>query len=309
MMTVAPIRLDQRSARFDSAAWSLRTRSSRLGGLPGDLGIPARTDAEIARIAAAGEIVGAALQAAISAAVIGATTAEMDAAAREVILASGAESLFLDYPSYSPGEGYPGWTCVSVNEQVVHGIPGRRRLDEGDIVTIDCGVRLDGWCADAARTIEIGRVRPTISRMIRTADSILDASVDMIRPGLAWSSVAHRMQRTAEEAGFGVVREYVGHGVGRSLHEPPQAPAFVSPAFLREADFTIHPGMVLAIEPMLTLGDPATGVLNDGWTVVTLDGEPACHVENTVAVTQSGAVVLTDGESVSRCALAEVLQA
>ncbi len=252
----------------------------------------------------AGRIVHAALDAAEAACVPGATALDVDAAANSVIIQSGGTSLFKGYAGADagqsgadgrPGEGFPGHVCVSVNEAVVHGVPGSRVLQDGDVVTVDCGVRLDGWCGDAARTIRVGRVPPDADAMIRCAQRVLAAAIEMMRPGRAWSEIGRRMQAEASEPGFGVVQEYVGHGIGRSLHEPPQTPAFSSASFERERDFTLRPGMVLAVEPMLTLGEPQTRVLDDGWSVVTVDGRLACHVEHTVAVTRNGADVLTDG--------------
>ena len=247
----------------------------------------------------AGRLVQRALEAARQACVPGATTAAVDAAAAAVIESGGGEPLFLHYPTYVPGEGFPARTCVSVNEEVVHGIPGRRRLAEGDLATVDCGVRLGDWCADAAITVPIGRVQVDWMHMLETANAILDEAIAMVRPGRRWSDIAARMERMAGDAGYGVVREYVGHGIGRRLHEPPQAPGFVTPEFLRDQDFTLRPGMVVAIEPMLTLngskGHAETIELGDGWTVVTADGCPAVHMEHTVAVVRGGAEVLTDG--------------
>lgn len=247
----------------------------------------------------AGRVVQQALAAASRACVIGATTAQVDAAAAAAIEASGGESLFLNYPTYTAGEGFPACTCISVNETIVHGIPGSRRIADGDLVSVDCGVRLEGWCADAAITVPVGRVDVTWMRMLETANAILDEAIAMVRPGRRWSDIATRMERMAADAGYGIVREYVGHGIGRRLHEPPQAPGFVTPSFLREQDFTLRPGMVIAIEPMLTLSGGRDGAdsieLGDGWTVVTADGSPAVHVEHTVAVVRGGAEVLTDG--------------
>ncbi|MCA9292124.1 MAG: type I methionyl aminopeptidase [Phycisphaerales bacterium] len=255
--------------------------------------IPIRTEAEIACIGAAGRIVADALASMVEAAAPGVTTAELDAIAREVIDGSGGTSLFRHYPTYEPGTGFPGTVCISVNDEVVHGIPGPRALESGDVVTVDCGVGLGGWCGDAARTFVVGDAAIAARDLITTAESILQMAIDMVQPGVWWSEIAAPMARRAEESGYGVVTAYVGHGIGRRLHESPQIPAFVSKKFRQQGDFPLLPGMVLAIEPMLTLGTSRTLVSSDGWTVRTEDGLAACHVEHTVAVRAHGAEVLT----------------
>jgi len=243
----------------------------------------------------AGRVVHAALRSASAFCVAGARTRELDAAAAEVIRSAGATALFLNYPSFLAGEGFPGHICVSVNEEVVHGVPGSRVLCDGDLVTIDCGVMLDGWCADAAVTVPVGPCSRDHSRLLTTTGDILDAAIEMARPGRRWSQIAKVMEEIAECSGYGVVEEYVGHGIGRSLHELPQAPAFLSRSFERNHDFVLAEGMTLAVEPMLTLGCPATRTLQDGWTVITADRMAACHVEHTIAITRYGSDVLTDG--------------
>lgn len=255
----------------------------------------------------AGEVLHAALDAAADACVVGATTAAIDAAAMSVIRNAGAEALFRDYPSPDPDVApFPACCCVSVNDEIVHGIPGKRVVRNGDVVSIDCGVRLDGWCADAALTVPVGRVADEVIGLIECAQFMLAAAVRAARPGARWSDIAGEMQSMALERGHGIVVEYVGHGIGRELHEKPQVPNCLSPDFLAHGDFTLRPGMVLAIEPMLTLvgagvdaaGFPigvATNRLSDGWTVVSADGSPAVHVEHTVAITRRGCDVLTLG--------------
>jgi methionyl aminopeptidase len=278
----------RRAATGSAAAWqaaALRAKDAEP--------IALRSATEIQAIGRAGAVVGAALNAASVLCEPGVTTAELDAAAAAVLRCAGAVSLFLNYPNRSAEFGFPASTCVSVNEEIVHGIPGERVLRGGDIVTIDCGARLDGWCADAAITVCIGHTAPVIRELADTAEGVLEAAIAMIRPGVSWSEIAAHMQLIAEDAGFGVVRRYVGHGIGRDMHEAPQVPAFLSDAFARRGDFTLQPGMVLAIEPMLTIGSSETAVLDDGWTVVTADGLPACHVEHTVAVTYRGGQVMT----------------
>jgi methionyl aminopeptidase len=280
----------------------IEQRGTRAGGRMSSIAL--RNSDEIGAIRRAGAAARAAIDAAVLLCQPGVSTAELDAAAAAALQRAGADSLFLHYPGrvagQSPQLGFPACTCISVNEEVVHGIPSERELRDGDLVTIDCGARLDGWCADAAATVCIGRVAPVLREMVDTAEEILEAAAAMIRPGLRWSDVAFQMQMIAEDAGFGVVRQYVGHGIGRAMHEPPQVPAFVSDAFLRRGDFVLQSGMVLAIEPMLTLGSTETVVRDDGWTVVTADGLPACHIEHTVAVVDHGSANLTGRAGIER---------
>jgi len=178
-----------------------------------------------------------------------------------------------------------------VNEEVVHGIPGIRVLAEGDIISVDCGVRLDGYCGDAAITVPVGKVAPEIQRLIDVTREALDVAVREIRPGRKWSDVARQMQKKVEQAGFSVVREFVGHGIGRSLHEDPKVPNFVERG---ARTFDLVPGLTLAVEPMVNMGgaDVCFGD-STGWTVVTRDRRWAAHFEHTIAVTDSGCDVLT----------------
>ncbi|MBM4112551.1 MAG: type I methionyl aminopeptidase [Phycisphaerae bacterium] len=246
----------------------------------------------------AGQVVRAALRAAARACVPGASTASVDAAAAGVIAAFRAEPLFLNHRMHSEGPSFPASTCVSVDDEIVHGVPGPRRLRDGELVSIDCGVRLRGWCADSAVTVPVGgasMTEPARLRMLEHAERLLEQAIESIAPGIAWSQIAERLERGARSRGYGIVTDYMGHGIGRDLHEAPQAPNAVLPGFREHDDFTLRPGMTLAIEPMLVLGgEPVrTRTLEDGWTVVVADGRPACHVEHTVAVTHSGVRVLT----------------
>jgi methionyl aminopeptidase len=195
--------------------------------------------------------------------------------------------------------------CVSVNDEIVHGLPGDRRLADGDVVTIDVGVRLDGWCADAAHTVVVGRTGAEASRLVETGDRVLGAVLAMIRPGVRWSEASDAGDQVAREAGLLTLRGWAGHGVGRCLHEAPALP--MRPRADRGEDAVLEAGMTLAIEPILALPpsgvDPrayadgsytfGSAVREDGWTVVSLDGWLTCHFEHTVAVTSRGAVVLT----------------
>jgi methionyl aminopeptidase len=179
--------------------------------------------------------------------------------------------------------------CISVNDVIVHGIPGENPLQEGDIVGIDCGVFYKGYCGDAARTFAVGKVSDEAERLLRVTEEALKLGVAQVRPGGRVEDIGSAVQRHAESHGYSVVREFTGHGVGTSLHEDPQVPNFGSPG----KGPKLKPGMVLAIEPMVNAGGPETEVLADGWTVVTRDGRRSAHFEHTIAVTDHGPEVLT----------------
>jgi methionyl aminopeptidase len=266
-----------------------------------------RTAAEIEFMAEAGRVAALALRAASAACVPGATTAAVDGAAAGVIAAERCEPAFLGLRASPEAAAFPAATCVSVNEQVVHGVPGERRLQCGDVVKIDCGVRHRGWCADAAVTVAVGTASEANLAMIGRARAMLDEAVAMIRPGRRWSEIAERLQVMALEGGFGLLTDLIGHGIGRQLHEWPEAPNSLSRSLLQRRDFTLLPGMTLAIEPMLAMvgdqpvrrdqdGHPmgvATRLAADGWTVEALSGLPSAHFEHTIAVNGHGATVLT----------------
>ena len=253
-----------------------------------------KTADQIEQMRDAGRIVRRTLNAAGSACQPGITTGEVDAIALEVIESHNAIGLFKNYPGYVEGQGFPGNICVSVNEEIVHGIPSSRRLKDGDIVSLDCGVRLNDWCADAAVTVPVGEIDADEQLMLDTCQRVLDQAIEAMHAGRMWSEVASVMQKNSELSGFGVVRDYVGHGIGKTLHEQPQVPGFVTREFRRKHDFVLEPGMTLAVEPMLTLGSPRSETLRDGWTVVTADDVPSCHFEHTIAITPDGPQVLTD---------------
>jgi methionyl aminopeptidase len=254
-----------------------------------------KSPAEIQLMRQAGRVVFEALRRCREAAKPGVTTAQIDAQAEQVIAeTSGAVGLFKWYPTYQPGQGFPAVTCISVNDEVVHGIPGSRVLKEGDVVSVDFGVRLNGWCADSATTFPVGKVSADKQRLCEVTEHVLRIAIENIRPGRKWSIIAKMMQTYAEKAGMGVIRDYVGHGIGKSMHEEPKVPNFVSRELLR-SDIELRPGMVLAVEPMCTLGSERVKQLDDGWTVVTTDRSAAAHCEHTLAVTETGCEVLTDG--------------
>ena len=225
---------------------------------------------------------------------IGVTTAELNEIARIELDKVGAIATSKNYPSYKPGEGYPAETCISVNEEVVHGIPGSRKLKDGDIVTLDLALQFEGYCADTAITVPVGNVNERDAKLVRVTRETLELALRLIKPGIRWSEIARQMQNMVESNGFEVVREFVGHGVGRTMHEDPKVANFVNGEQLRH-DFKLRPGLAFAVEPMVVAGRREVRVLEDNWTVVTEDGRPACHFEHTIAVTENGADVLTDG--------------
>jgi methionyl aminopeptidase len=213
----------------------------------------------------------------------GVTTGELDRTAEELIWSRGAEPAFKGY------QGYPASICTSVNEQVVHGIPGERKLVEGDIVGIDIGVVRNGYYADASRTYPIGEVSEKARRLMEVTRACLDLGIGKARVGNHLSDVSHEVQRHAEANGFSVVRTLVGHGIGREMHEEPQVPNFGLPG---RGPVLAH-GMVLAIEPMVNEGKSEVLTLKDKWTFVTVDGKLSAHFEDTVAVTNDGPVIMT----------------
>lgn len=221
----------------------------------------------------------------------GATTAEVDAAAESVLEGTDAVALFKDYPGVTP---FPASTCISVNDEVVHGIPGDRVIEDGDIVSVDFGVKIDGWCGDSATTIMVGNVDRETRRLCEVTEHVLSIAIQNVKPGVMWSKIAGYMENYARRAKLGIVKEFVGHGIGENLHEEPKVPNFVSRE-LRRRDIELKAGMVLAVEPMCCLGGDDVKVLGDHWTVATVDGKPAAHYEHTIAVTDDGCDVLTNG--------------
>jgi methionyl aminopeptidase len=247
---------------------------------------------EIGLMREAGKIVAEALRVCREMAKPGARTIEIDRAVESVYARHRALPLFKGYPGRVP---FPAVTCLSVNEQVVHGIPGQRVLREGDLFKVDTACKLNGWCADAAITIGVGAIRSELRRLVETAEAILALAITEMGRRQKWSEVAWRMQQYAETRGFSVVQQYVGHGIGRIMHENPQVPNFVSRE-VRKHDFRLEEGLVLAIEPMVNMGRADVETLRDHWTVVTRDGLPSAHVEHTVAITRDGVQVLTADE-------------
>jgi methionyl aminopeptidase len=249
-----------------------------------------KTPRDIALMRESGKLVAQALRICREMCKPGVKTIDIDRAVDSMYARNGAIPLFKGYPG--PKTPFPASTCISFNEQVVHGIPGQRVIREGDLVKIDTACKLNGWCADAATTIVVGDVRPEWRRLVKVTTEVLDiARVELARRKW-WTEVAERMQTHAEQSGFSVVTQYVGHGIGRKMHENPQVANFVNKE-VRKHNFRLEPGLVLAVEPMVNMGRSETDTLRDHWTVVTRDGLPSAHMEHTFALTTNGVVVVT----------------
>ena len=238
---------------------------------------------EIDKMAAAGSILVRTLQLLEGKVREGVTTKDLDDAAERFIRSQGAEPAFKGY------RGFPGSICASPNSMVVHGIPGAYRLQRGDIISIDVGVIKDGWVADAARTFPVGPVTPIASKLLEVTKQSLFAAVEQCRPGNRLGDVSHAVQEHVEAAGFSIVRSLVGHGVGREMHEEPQVPNY-GPA---GRGVPLEEGMVLAVEPMVTVGRHMVRMGDDGWAIYSQDGSLAAHFEFTIAVTADGPRILT----------------
>lgn len=219
----------------------------------------------------------------------GITTREIDQAVEALFDKRGATPLFKGVPGKVP---FPAVCCISVNEQIVHGIPGDRVLVEGDIVSVDTGCRLDGWCGDSAWSYAVGEIDDVKQKLMKVGEENLNIAIREVGRCKRWSEVAEKMEKAVKAAGFSVVEQFVGHGIGREMHESPQVPNFVN-AQLRKHDFRLEPGLVIAIEPMVNAGTKHCRVLSDHWTVETKDKKPSVHFEHTVALTENGPYVLT----------------
>jgi len=254
--------------------------------------IKLKSPREIGFMREAGRLVAQALERVRQLAIPGATTAEMDEAVASLFREHDAVPLFHNYPNSQRGKpAFPAVICASVNEAVVHGIPNRRLLKAGDVVSIDTGCRLNGWCGDAV-TLPIGPVSPEIQKLLKVTQDTLDLSVRAMARCRTWSEVATLMEQYVKSQGMSVVEKFVGHGIGQTMHEEPQVPNFVTKE-LRKKDFRLEPGLVLAIEPMVALGTKNVDVLGDHWTVVTKDRRASAHFEHTVAMTLDGPKILT----------------
>ena len=220
----------------------------------------------------------------------GVTTKELDQVVEDLFAEHNAEPLFKGYPGVTP---FPAVTCISVNEEVVHGIPGDRVLKVGDIVSVDTGCRIDGWCGDAAVTHAVGEISEQAQSLLDATSRVLDIAIESMTECEMWSQVTRRMQDFIKSTGFSIVRNFVGHGIGKEMHESPQVPNYFSRKFEEEEDFPLRPGIVLAIEPMINTGTHETRCLDDHWTIVTDDGGLSAHFEHTVALTANGPERLT----------------
>ena len=291
MGTELPTR-PRRGKLLGSQRRAARSAGRGYAGRPGSIVLKSRED--LAAMREAGRIVHQVHERMAEFVRPGVTTQQIDEEALRVFSEAGARGLFKNYPTYEPGKGFPSNVCVSVNEVVVHGIGDERVIEDGDIVGVDCGVKYQGWCGDAARTVLVGAVATEVKQLCEDTEHVLQIAIDNIKPGRKWSQVARLMQQYAESRGYGVVRDFVGHGIGQNMHEDPKVPNFVSQELLKN-DIELRPGMVLAVEPMCNLGTAEVRTLKDKWTVVTCDGKPSAHYEHTIAVTDAGAEVLTDG--------------
>ncbi len=244
-----------------------------------------RNKDELAKMRRAGAVVAEMHEVTRVAARPGVTTAELDRLAREVLERRGARSNFLNY-GHPP---FPAVICTSINSMIVHGIPGPRVLEDGDIVSVDCGAIVEGYHGDAAYTMAIGEVTPEARRLIEVTERSLFAGIDQMTVGKRLHEVGRAVQQVAEAAGFSVVREYVGHAIGTAMHEQPQVPNY----WPGTPGPTLKSGMVFAVEPMVNAGGPETRLLEDQWSVVTADGSLSAHFEHTIAVTDDGPEVFT----------------
>jgi methionyl aminopeptidase len=245
--------------------------------------IVCKSPAELEKMRAANQLVARILEELAAMVAPGVSTADLDAAAEAKVRAAGAEPAFKGY------RGYPATLCASVNEQVVHGIPASKPMVAGDIVSLDMGVKLNGYYGDSAITVPVGAVGEDVKSLLRVTQEALDKGIAQVKVGGRISDIGHAIQAHVESHGFSVVREFVGHGIGASLHEEPQIANYGEPG----RGPRMVEGMTLAIEPMVNMGKPSVKVLADGWTAVTKDGSLSAHFEHTVAVTKNGPLVLT----------------
>jgi len=270
-----------------------------------------RSPREIEKMRQAGLLVWKAHELAASMVRPGVTTAEIDAAVEQFFEEHDAVPLFKNYPNPDQnGPPFPAVTCISINEEVVHGIPASRKLVEGDIVSIDTGCKLHRWCGDAAATYPVGQVSPEVQRLLDVTRGVLDLAIQTIGDLIKslstrqkqkgqwprWKEVAGPMEEYVKGHGFSVVEQFVGHGIGQEMHEDPQVPNFLSKQLFGAHNFKLQPGLVIAVEPMVNMGTKRVCVGSDRWTQVTADGRPSAHFEHTIAITQSGPYVLTAGQ-------------
>ena len=252
--------------------------------------ITLRSKREIEKMHVAGQLVRQAHQRVAQLVKPGVTTAEIDQAVDDLFLDAGAIPLFKGVPGKTP---FPAATCISVNDEVVHGIPGKRILKEGDIVSVDTGAKIGGWCGDSAWTYAVGEISDEAKKLMQVTEQALQVAIDLLPVKKRWSQVAKEMQEVVESAGFSVITTLVGHGIGTTMHEEPQVPNYDSREFRQKGDFDLRPGLVLAVEPMVAVGREDLYLHGDGWTLSTKDRSLTAHFEHTLALTTSGVRVLT----------------
>ncbi|MHC4988068.1 MAG: type I methionyl aminopeptidase [Planctomycetota bacterium] len=255
--------------------------------------ITLRSRREIDMLRKAGMVVAKVLSKLKEQAKPGISTAELDDIAMEMTHQAGAVALFKGVPCPYANKPFPGGICASVNEQLVHGIPSPKTvLRDGDILTVDFGVKLNGYCGDAAFTVGIGQISDGRQKLLDVTKRLLDIAIENMAPGIKWSAIAKMMEDTAKQAGFSIVKDYVGHGIGTEMHEDPKVPNFVNSELLRD-DILLKEGVILAVEPMVNMGKAGVRTLSDGWTVITKDKKCSAHFEHTIAVVGGGCEVLT----------------
>ncbi|MHC2069501.1 type I methionyl aminopeptidase [Bremerella sp. T1] len=252
--------------------------------------ITLRSKREIEKMHVAGQLVRQAHQRVAQLVKPGVTTAEIDQAVDDLFSDAGAIPLFKGVPGKTP---FPAATCISVNDEVVHGIPGKRILKEGDIVSVDTGAKIGGWCGDSAWTYAVGEISDEAKKLMQVTEQALQVAIDLLPIKKRWSQVAKEMQEVVESAGFSVITTLVGHGIGTTMHEEPQVPNYDSREFRQKGDFDLRPGLVLAVEPMVAVGREDLYLHGDGWTLSTKDRSLTAHFEHTLALTTSGVRVLT----------------
>lgn len=245
-----------------------------------------KSNKEIEKMQKAGKITAGALIAAGKAIRPGMTTKELDTVVRKYIESHGAKPSFLGYG------GFPGSACISINDEVIHGIPGSRKILEGDIVSVDVGAYIGGYHGDSCKTFAVGEISDDVKALLKSTEESLYEAIKMVKPGVRLGDIGSAIAKYNEDNGFSVVREFVGHGVGKELHEDPEVPNYGKAGH----GIRLVPGMVIAIEPMINMGTAKIKTMPDHWTVKTLDGKPSAHFEHTIAVTQDGCVILTKAD-------------
>ena len=248
-----------------------------------------KSRAEIARMRQAGRIVAEVLALVEDALKPGVTTGHLDQIAEEHIRKAGATPSFKGYPGINPRRPFPASLCISIDDEIVHGVPGERTIRDGQVVSIDAGAIVDGWHGDAARTFFVGEPPAPVAKLIDTTRQAMEAGIAAAITGRHIEDISAAVEDVARPGGYGITRQFVGHGIGTDMHEEPQVPNYRTGRKGRK----LEPGLCLAIEPMLTLGDYRAHILDDDWTVATIDGSLAAHFENTIAITENGPEVLT----------------